>query len=48
VARIGQARNRGKQFRKCPLGSPKSRCDDTIKMYLRETGCETGRWMELA
>jgi len=33
---------------KRPLGRPRRRCDDSIKMDLREVGCDDMDWMELA
>ena len=31
-----------------PLGRPQCRWDDSIKMDLREVGCDAGDWIELA
>jgi hypothetical protein len=31
-----------------PLGRPKHRWEDNIKMYLREVGCEGIHWIDLA
>ena len=33
---------------KRPLGSPRRRWDDNIKMYVQEVGGNRGDWMELA
>ena len=33
---------------KRPLGSPRCRWDDNIKMDLREMGCDTGDFIDLA
>jgi len=33
---------------KRPLGRPRRRWDDNIKMYLQEVGGNRGNWMELA
>jgi hypothetical protein len=38
----------GKPERKGPLGRPRLRWEDNIKMDLREVGCSCGDWMELA
>ena len=38
----------GKPEGKRPLGRPRSRCGDNIKMDLREVGGGSGDWMELA
>ena len=38
----------GKPEGKRPLGSPRSRCEDYIRMDLREVGCNPGEWMDLA
>jgi len=52
VARMGEGRGVhrvlvGKPERKRPLGRPRCRWEDSIKMDLREVG-EGGDWMELA
>ena len=52
-ARIEQSRNSyrvlvGKPEGKRPLGSPGRRCEDNIKMDLREVGCDLGEWMYVA
>ena len=33
---------------KRPLGRPRRRWEDNIKMYLHEVGCGGGDWIELA
>ena len=38
----------GKPERKRPLGRPRRRCEDNIKMDLEEVGRGCGDWMELA
>ena len=38
----------GKPERKRPLGRPRRRWEDTIKMDLQEVGVGGGYWMELA
>ena len=38
----------GKPEGKRPLGRPRLRCEDNIKMDLREVGGGGGDWMELA
>jgi len=38
----------GKPERKSPLGRPNHRWEDNIKMDLREVGCESMDWVELA
>ena len=53
VARMGEGRNVhrvlvGKPERKRPLGRPRRRWEDNIKMDLREVGCGGEDWMELA
>ena len=53
VARMGEGRvvHRvlvGKPEGKRPLGRPRSRWEDNIKMDLREMGGSCGDWMELA
>jgi len=53
VARMGKMRNAynilfGKHQWKRPLGRPRRRCVDNIRMDLRETGWEGGDWMHLA
>ena len=50
---MGQSRNAyrvsvGKPEGKRPLGRPRSRREDNIKMNLREVGCDPGEWMDLA
>ena len=45
MARMEQSRNAyrvlvGKPERKRPLGRPKRRWEDNIRMYLREVGCD--------
>jgi hypothetical protein len=53
VARIGEVRNAykilvGNSDRKRPLGSPKRRWEDSIRMNLREIEWEDVDWMQLA
>ena len=53
MARMGEGRVVhgvlvGKPERKRPLGRPRRRWDDNIKMDLQEAGCSCGDWMELA
>jgi hypothetical protein len=38
----------GKPEGKIPLGRPRHRWEDNIKMYLREVGCGGMDWIELA
>ena len=38
----------GKPEGKRPLGRPRRRWEDNIKMYLQEVGRGCGNWMELA
>jgi hypothetical protein len=38
----------GKHEGKKPLGRPRRRWEDNIKIYLQETGWDCGDWMELA
>ena len=53
VARMGQGRGVyrvlvGKPEGKIPLGRPRRRWEDNIKMDLQEVGGDFGDWMELA
>jgi hypothetical protein len=53
VARMGETRNAykilvGKPEGKSPLGRPRRRWVDNIKMYLREIGCDGRDCIELA
>ena len=53
VARMGERRGVyrvlvGKPEGKRPLGRPKRRWEDNIKMDLKEVGGDCGDWMELA
>ena len=53
VARIEQSRNAdrvlvGKLEGKRPLGRPRRRWEDNIKMDLREVRCDPGEWIYLA
>ena len=53
VARMGKDRGAhwvlvGKPERKRPLGRPRRRWEDNIKMDLQEVGAGCGDWMELA
>jgi hypothetical protein len=52
-ARMGEERGVhrvlvGKPEGKRPLGRPRSRCEDNIKMDVQEVGGGRGDWMELA
>ena len=38
----------GKSEGKRPLGRPRRRWEDTIKMDLREVGCDPGVWIDLS
>ena len=38
----------GKPEAKKPLGSPRRRWEDNIKMDFREAGCDPGDWITLA
>ena len=53
VARMEKFRNAyrvlvGKPEGKRPLGRPRRRWEDNIKMDLREAGCDPGEWIDLA
>ena len=53
MARMGEGRGMhrvlvGKPEGKGPLGKPRPRWDDNIKMDLQEVGGSCGDWMELA
>ena len=53
VARTEQSRNAykvfvGKPEGKRPLGRPRRRWEDNIKMYLREVGCDPRNWIDFA
>ena len=53
IARMEQSRNAyrvlvGKPEGKRPLGRPRHRWEDNIKMDLREVGCDLGEWLDLA
>ena len=53
VARMEQSRNAyrvlvGKPEGKRPLGRPRRRWEDNIKMDLRKVGCYLGDWIDLA
>jgi len=53
VARMGEVRGVyrvlvGKPEGKRPLGRPRRRWEDNIKMNLQEVGCEGMDWIELA
>ena len=53
VARMGERRVVyrvlvGKPEGKRPLGRPRRRWEDNIKIYLQEVGCEGVNWIELA
>ena len=50
VARMEQSRNAYRVLvreheGKRPLGMPRRRCEDNIKMDLREMGCDPGDWI---
>ena len=49
MARMGEGRgvHRGKPEGKRPLGKPRRRWEDNIKMDLQEVGGDCGDWMEL-
>ena len=38
----------GKPEGKRPLGRPRHRWEDNIRMDLREVGCDPGKWIDLA
>ena len=38
----------GKPEGKKPIGRPRRRWEDNIKMNLREVGCDSGEWIDLA
>jgi len=53
VARIGESKGVyrilvGKPEGKRPIGRPRRRWEDNIKMGLQEVGCEGTEWIELA
>ncbi|KAJ4429753.1 hypothetical protein ANN_21957 [Periplaneta americana] len=53
VARMGESRNAyrvlvGRPEGKRPLGRPRRRWEDNIKMYLREVGYDDRDWINLA
>ena len=53
VERVEQSRNAyrvlvGKPEGKRPLGRPRHRWEDDIRMDLREVGCDPGEWIDLA
>ena len=53
VAHIELSRNAyrvlvGRPMGKRPLGRPRRRCEDNVKMDLREVGCDAGDWIDLA
>ena len=53
VARMEQLRNAyrvlvGKPDGKRPLGRPRRRWEDNIRMAFREVGCDPGEWIDLA
>ena len=53
VARMEQSRNAygillRKPEGKRPLGRPRLRWEDNIKMDLKEVGCDHGEWIDLA
>ena len=38
----------GKSESKCPLGRPRRREEDNIKMDLRKVGCDPRDWIDVA
>ena len=53
VARMGERRDVygflvGKPERKRPLGRPRCRCEDNMKMDLQDVGCGVMDWIKLA
>jgi len=53
VAHMGESRSLyrvlvGKSEEKKPLGRPRHRWEDNIKMDLQEVGCESMDWVDLA
>jgi len=53
VARMGEMRNVyiilvGRPEGKRPLGSPRCRCEDSVRMDLKEIGWEGVEWIHLA
>ena len=53
VARMEEGRNvfrvlTGKHTGKRPLGRPRRRGEDNIRMYLEETGVNAGNWVDSA
>jgi hypothetical protein len=51
VARMGRGVYRvlvGRPEGKRPLGSPRRRCEDNIKMHLRQLGIDGAKWIQLA
>jgi hypothetical protein len=53
IARMGERRGVyrilvGKPEGKRPLGRPRRRCEDNIKLDLQEVGCEGMDWIDLA
>ena len=38
----------GKPEGKRPLGKPRIRLQENIKLYLREAGCDAGKYIDLA
>ena len=38
----------GKPEENRPLGRPRRRWEDNIRMYLREVDCDPGEWIDLA
>ena len=53
IARMEESRNAyrvlvGKPGGKRPLGRPRRRWEDNIRMDLREVGCDPGEWIDLA
>jgi hypothetical protein len=48
VARMGEGRGVGRPEGKRPLGRPRRRWEDNIKMDLREIGIDGANWIRLA
>ena len=53
LARIGESKGAyrglvGKSDRKSPLGRPRRRCEDNIKMDFEEVGCSGMDWIDVA
>ena len=48
VARMEEGRSALKNLGKRPLGRPRHRWEDSIRMYLKEIGINTRNWVDLA